>query len=170
MRIPRLIHGTLSPLPSHPNPWHIHKACSPGIIIYNVRYSYKIKYYAYFWCFISTNMPNVYKNENHILVSLEKHHGYCPIPPHPIPWYSHGNPAHMGILFLWIIPQIRLLHVCCTVFRARGFHGRKTLLQSVKQYVRSNSRYPLLVCGDSGTGKTALLAMAAKTTKKWINE
>ncbi|XP_064634336.1 uncharacterized protein LOC135492092 isoform X2 [Lineus longissimus] len=52
--------------------------------------------------------------------------------------------------------------------RARQFHGRKELLNTIKRYIRSKYRHPLVVHGRSGSGKTSLLSKAAKDTHKWF--
>ncbi|CAH1785829.1 unnamed protein product [Owenia fusiformis] len=52
--------------------------------------------------------------------------------------------------------------------RSREFHGRKEQLSTIKTYLRSNTKAPLIIYGPSGMGKSALIAKAAKDTHKWI--
>ncbi len=41
-----------------------------------------------------------------------------------------------------------------------SFVGRSDLLESIRSYIKNDSPYPLVIYGDSGCGKTALLARA----------
>ena len=50
------------------------------------------------------------------------------------------------------------------------FHGRRDLLQSIKDYIRSDFNSPLVVHGKSGVGKTLLMAKAAKDATTWLKE
>ncbi|ESO83266.1 hypothetical protein LOTGIDRAFT_236714 [Lottia gigantea] len=59
-------------------------------------------------------------------------------------------------------------HVAQCHHRSRNFHGRKELLQTIKAYMRSPTKLPLVVHGKSGTGKSALLAKATKEIYKWF--
>ncbi len=45
--------------------------------------------------------------------------------------------------------------------RAKTFVGRSEPLQAIADYISENTKYPLVVCGDSGSGKSALMARAA---------
>ena len=47
------------------------------------------------------------------------------------------------------------------------FHGRKDMLITIKKYTRSTCNTPLVLYGKNGSGKTALLAKAAKEAFKW---
>jgi WD40 repeat protein len=56
-----------------------------------------------------------------------------------------------------------------TVFgeqRARFFVGRQEILGNIKDYLVSDSHEPLTVFGESGSGKTSLLAHAVQETQK----
>ena len=44
--------------------------------------------------------------------------------------------------------------------RARTFVGRASILQSIGNYIRGADNHPLVILGDSGSGKSALLAKA----------
>lgn len=44
--------------------------------------------------------------------------------------------------------------------------GRKDILQTVNKYIKGNSGFPLVVFGQSGVGKTALMAEAVKQAQK----
>ena len=46
--------------------------------------------------------------------------------------------------------------------RAKFFTGRTAILQSIATYIRGPDRHPLAVFGESGSGKTALVARAVK--------
>lgn len=46
--------------------------------------------------------------------------------------------------------------------RVRVFTGRRTELEFIAEYLRSDDRRPLIVQGDSGSGKSALLAKASE--------
>ncbi|KAL5007519.1 hypothetical protein ScPMuIL_016325 [Solemya velum] len=51
---------------------------------------------------------------------------------------------------------------------AKGFQGRKQILQLVKSYIRSPCRLPLVIHGNPGCGKTAMLSKIAKEIHKWF--
>jgi tetratricopeptide (TPR) repeat protein len=46
--------------------------------------------------------------------------------------------------------------------RARFFIGRTGILQSIENYLKGEDTYPLVIFGDPGSGKTALVARAAQ--------
>ncbi len=50
--------------------------------------------------------------------------------------------------------------------RANHFQGRIDELDTIKKYLNNDSNKPLVIYGESGTGKSALLAEAAKRAKK----
>ena len=50
-------------------------------------------------------------------------------------------------------------HQC--VQRVRSFHGREAELETIKNYIMSEADQPLIVHGESGCGKTSVLAKAA---------
>ncbi|KAK3608472.1 hypothetical protein CHS0354_010319 [Potamilus streckersoni] len=52
--------------------------------------------------------------------------------------------------------------------RSKTFQGRKEILQDIKSYLRSDYRCPLVVHGQPGCGKTAILSKAAKEVHKWL--
>jgi WD40 repeat protein len=49
--------------------------------------------------------------------------------------------------------------------RARIFQGRRRELEAIAEYVRSDDRRPLVVYGESGSGKSALIAKASLERK-----
>ncbi len=53
-------------------------------------------------------------------------------------------------------------------FRSKLFYGRKEILHTIKKYVKSSCQTPLVLHGNSGCGKSALVAMAAKEVYKWL--
>ncbi|XP_067654406.1 uncharacterized protein [Haliotis asinina] len=61
-------------------------------------------------------------------------------------------------------------HVMMCHKRVRKFHGRKDILQLIKSYVRSETNTPLVIFGKTGSGKSAILAKAAKDVHKWMKE
>ncbi|XP_071100167.1 uncharacterized protein [Haliotis cracherodii] len=61
-------------------------------------------------------------------------------------------------------------HVMTCHKRVRKFHGRKDILQLIKSYVRSETNTPLVIFGKTGSGKSAILAKAAKDVHKWMKE
>ncbi|XP_077984721.1 NACHT domain- and WD repeat-containing protein 1-like [Glandiceps talaboti] len=48
------------------------------------------------------------------------------------------------------------------------FHGQADALQTIKTYVTGQSKTPLVIYGESGCGKTSMIAMAAKSTRGWF--
>jgi hypothetical protein len=50
--------------------------------------------------------------------------------------------------------------------RARFFVGRQEVLGKIKDYLNSSSHQPLAVLGESGSGKTSLMAHAVQETRK----
>ncbi|XP_052705223.1 uncharacterized protein LOC128180999 isoform X4 [Crassostrea angulata] len=59
-------------------------------------------------------------------------------------------------------------HVSLCQERGRHFQGRRELLQTVKSYIRSKCRLPLILHGKAGCGKTALACKVALETQKWF--
>nr|XP_006819093.1 PREDICTED: NACHT and WD repeat domain-containing protein 1-like [Saccoglossus kowalevskii] len=53
-------------------------------------------------------------------------------------------------------------HVQFVRERSRVFHGRKETMNKIKEYVRMGPRQPLIIHGQSGYGKTSVMAKAAK--------
>jgi tetratricopeptide (TPR) repeat protein len=50
--------------------------------------------------------------------------------------------------------------------RAKFFVGRETVLRKIEDYLRNNCRQPLVVFGESGSGKTALMAHELQESRK----
>jgi len=53
-------------------------------------------------------------------------------------------------------------HTAFGVDRARFFIGRVRILDDIKKYIKTRSTHPLVVYGESGSGKSALMAQAAE--------
>ncbi|XP_022797421.1 NACHT domain- and WD repeat-containing protein 1-like isoform X3 [Stylophora pistillata] len=49
-------------------------------------------------------------------------------------------------------------------------YGRKSTVEEIEDYVRGPSRYPLVIHGKSGCGKTAVIAMAAKSISELLDQ
>ncbi|XP_048730738.1 uncharacterized protein LOC125647914 isoform X3 [Ostrea edulis] len=58
-------------------------------------------------------------------------------------------------------------HVSLCQERGQHFQGRRELLQTVKSYIRSKCRLPLILHGKAGCGKTALVCKVALEIQKW---
>jgi len=52
-------------------------------------------------------------------------------------------------------------HTSMALRKNQGFTGRVPELEAIMAYIRGSSRLPFVVCGNSGSGKTALMAKAA---------
>ncbi|XP_018655286.1 hypothetical protein Smp_145280 [Schistosoma mansoni] len=50
------------------------------------------------------------------------------------------------------------------------FHGRSDVLEVVKRYIQGDSTDPFVLYGQSGSGKTSVMAKLAVTARDWINE
>ncbi|XP_071108697.1 NACHT and WD repeat domain-containing protein 2-like [Haliotis cracherodii] len=64
--------------------------------------------------------------------------------------------------------SLQHMHACrmfCTVFR-----GREEVVERIHQYVVGPSNMPLVLCGESGCGKTSLMAKGASQVKTWFSE
>lgn len=59
-----------------------------------------------------------------------------------------------------IYPEV-LEHSHQAVQKVERFHGREDILDIIKSYVLSTSEQPLIIHGESGCGKTSVLAKAA---------
>ena len=59
-----------------------------------------------------------------------------------------------------IYPEV-LEHSHQAVQKVERFHGRESLLENIKTYLMSTSDQPLIIHGESGCGKTSVLAKAA---------
>jgi hypothetical protein len=58
-------------------------------------------------------------------------------------------------------------HIAICQEKCEMFHGRRLELESIKEYLNTESNQsPLVVYGQSGSGKTSLIAMAARQCKK----
>ncbi|XP_074652791.1 NACHT and WD repeat domain-containing protein 2-like [Tubulanus polymorphus] len=54
--------------------------------------------------------------------------------------------------------------------RSDNFHARKDELNKLAQYVRSDHRYPLVVHGQTGIGKTSFTSKAFRLTSSWLSK
>ena len=62
---------------------------------------------------------------------------------------------------IYTIPEYRR-YICMLLYVLfQIFIGRSDILDIIRSYVVSNDRMPLVLHGDSGSGKTATIAMAA---------
>ncbi|XP_053376600.1 NACHT domain- and WD repeat-containing protein 1-like [Mercenaria mercenaria] len=61
-------------------------------------------------------------------------------------------------------------HIRFCQSKCEGFAGRKETLEQIKSYLTSTStpNQPFVLHGTSGTGKTSILAMAAKMAGQWM--
>uniref|UniRef100_A0A095AK72 Leucine-rich repeat and WD repeat-containing protein n=1 Tax=Schistosoma haematobium TaxID=6185 RepID=A0A095AK72_SCHHA len=57
----------------------------------------------------------------------------------------------------------------CNEF-VQEFHGRSDVLEVVKRYIQGDSLDPFVIYGQSGSGKTSVMAKLAVTARDWINE
>ena len=46
--------------------------------------------------------------------------------------------------------------------------GREVLVKRIQEYIVSQTDQPMVVYGDTGTGKTSLLAKAASHVVQWL--
>ena len=49
------------------------------------------------------------------------------------------------------------------------FQGREAILEEVKGYLMEKQDHPLVIHGESGSGKTSLMAMIAGSVPQWMN-
>ena len=59
-------------------------------------------------------------------------------------------------------------HARILKYYCQNFRGRRKAIQAVEDYLRKYSRNPLVIHGPIGSGKSAVMAMAANITKKVI--
>ena len=50
------------------------------------------------------------------------------------------------------------------------FCGRDDLMKKIHHYIANRCSSPLVIHGDTGTGKTSLVAMAAKHARSWVKQ
>ena len=60
-------------------------------------------------------------------------------------------------LYTEVLQHLHMMMSRCDVFRGRG-----DLLKTTMNRVLSGSQYPVVIYGDSGSGKTSVMAMTAK--------
>ncbi|XP_048252371.1 NACHT and WD repeat domain-containing protein 2-like [Haliotis rufescens] len=61
-------------------------------------------------------------------------------------------------------------HVSFCQQKCSAFHGREAILKTIHKYVTGDSVSPLTVFGVSGSGKTSVVAMAAKQASETLDE
>ncbi|XP_077979004.1 NACHT and WD repeat domain-containing protein 2-like [Glandiceps talaboti] len=66
-------------------------------------------------------------------------------------------------LYEEVIQHARFCQQKCEVF-----HGRHDTLKRIEEYVVGKDNQPLVVYGQSGCGKTSIVAMAARNVNKWL--
>ncbi|KAL5015965.1 hypothetical protein ScPMuIL_005554 [Solemya velum] len=66
-------------------------------------------------------------------------------------------------LFLEVLQHTKFCQTKC-----ESFHGRAETLKEIQDYMKSDSGEALVVHGESGCGKTSILAMAAQQSWSWL--
>ncbi|XP_065054750.1 NACHT domain- and WD repeat-containing protein 1-like isoform X2 [Rhopilema esculentum] len=62
-----------------------------------------------------------------------------------------------------------LQHISFAKSRCIFFHGRQQQLEKIHEYLNGSESYPLVVYGESGSGKTSVLSMVLKCCQEWFN-
>ena len=70
-----------------------------------------------------------------------------------------GSSAEMKLITDVYIETLEHAHQCQT--KVARFYGREDILNCIENYISSDSRQPYVVHGESGCGKTSVLAKAA---------
>ena len=60
-----------------------------------------------------------------------------------------------------------LQHAKLCESRCKAFHGRKDILNRIEDYVKQLQTQPMVIYGESGSGKTSIMAMVAKHVPSW---
>ncbi|XP_063410138.1 NACHT and WD repeat domain-containing protein 2-like isoform X2 [Mytilus trossulus] len=60
-------------------------------------------------------------------------------------------------------------HLLFCQSKCADFKGKEDTLKAVHNYIKSDKRHPLVIHGESGSGKTSLMAMIAKKTNEWLD-
>ncbi|XP_071144810.1 NACHT and WD repeat domain-containing protein 2-like [Mytilus edulis] len=60
-------------------------------------------------------------------------------------------------------------HLLFCQSKCADFKGREDTLKAVHNYIKSDKRHPLVIHGESGSGKTSLMAMIAKKANEWLD-
>lgn len=61
-------------------------------------------------------------------------------------------------------------HVKFAQRKMADFSGRDDLMRKIHYYIANRCSSPLVIHGDTGTGKTSLVAMAAKHVRSWLKQ
>ncbi|CAC5359591.1 NACHT domain- and WD repeat-containing protein 1 [Mytilus coruscus] len=59
-------------------------------------------------------------------------------------------------------------HLLFCQSKCADFKGKEDTLKAVHNYIKSDKRHPLVIHGESGSGKTSLMAMIAKKANEWL--
>lgn len=66
-------------------------------------------------------------------------------------------------LFVEVLQHLNTCHARCQSFRGRG-----AILARIKGYLMNPAAHPFIVHGDSGSGKTSIMAVAASKVLAWF--
>ncbi|GFR71936.1 NACHT domain- and WD repeat-containing protein 1-like isoform X1 [Elysia marginata] len=80
-------------------------------------------------------------------------------------WFAAGGVA--GVWKKKLFEEVSE-HIRCFQNKSKDFQGRKDILTVIKAYLKSDYRRPLVVHGNTGCGKSALLSKTAKEIHKWF--
>lgn len=61
-------------------------------------------------------------------------------------------------------------HVKFAQRKLADFHGQDDMMKTIHNYLTKSCTSPFVIHGDSGTGKTSLVAMAAKHARSWVKQ
>ncbi len=67
-----------------------------------------------------------------------------------------------------VLEVLQHLHMCQA--RCKWFQGRQSILDQVKKYVSTVQTEVMVVYGESGSGKTSIMAMINNSVKDWIQD
>ncbi|RUS77155.1 hypothetical protein EGW08_015078, partial [Elysia chlorotica] len=59
-------------------------------------------------------------------------------------------------------------HIRCSQNKSKDFQGRKDLLTTIKSYLKSDYRRPLVLHGVTGCGKSAIISKTAREINRWF--
>ncbi|XP_076106889.1 NACHT domain- and WD repeat-containing protein 1-like isoform X1 [Mytilus galloprovincialis] len=60
-------------------------------------------------------------------------------------------------------------HLLFCQTKCADFKGKEDTLEAVHTYLKSDKKHPLVIHGESGSGKTSLMAMIAKKANEWFD-
>ena len=76
---------------------------------------------------------------------------------------NYGGKEESQLMNLCYTEILEHAHQC--ELKVARFHGRKEILSSIESYLTSDSNQPFVVYGESGCGKTSVLAKIATQVK-----